>query len=125
MNNNLLLGLFHCVIPVPRALWQMQVSRNARHMAAGLGFMSAEHHLVRNFVVRELPRIGKSMSPEFIAQNVDVPIAQVETILDDLKKHMTFLFRNELGAVTWAYPVTVEETPHHVALSTGDEIYAA
>lgn len=125
MNNNLLLGLFHCVIPVPRALWQMQVSRNARHMAAGLGFMSAEHHLVRNFVVRELPRIGKPMSPEFIAQNVDVPIAQVETILDDLKKHMTFLFRNELGAVTWAYPVTVEETPHHVALSTGDEIYAA
>ena len=99
MNNNLLLGLFRCVLPVPRALWQMQVSRNARHLDGGLAFMSAEHHLIRNFVVRELPRVGKPLSPDSIAQNLNLPISQVETILDDLEKHMTFLFRNEEGAV--------------------------
>ncbi len=125
MNNNLLLGLLRCVLPVPRPLWQMQVSRNARHLDAGLHFMSAEHHLIRNFVVRELPRVGKPLSPEFIAQNLNLPIAQVKNILDDLEKHMTFLFRNEQGAVTWAYPVTVDRTPHHVALSTGEQVYAA
>lgn len=125
MNNNLLLGLLRCMLPVPRPLWQMQVSRNARHLDAGLDFMSAEHHLIRNFVVRELPRVGKPSSPEFIAQNLNLPIAQVKTILDDLEKHMTFLFRNEQGAVTWAYPVTVDRTPHHVALSTGEQVYAA
>jgi hypothetical protein len=38
---------------------------------------------------------------------------------------MTFLFRNEEGAVTWAYPVTVERTPHRVSLSTGEQVYAA
>ena len=38
---------------------------------------------------------------------------------------MTFLFRNSQGAVTWAYPVTVEPTPHRVAFSTGEEVYAA
>ena len=125
MNNNLLLGLLRCVLPVPRPLWQMQVSRNARHLDAGLHFMSAEHHLIRNFVVRELPRVGKPLSPEFIAQNLNLPIAQVKNILDDLEKHMTFLFRNEQGAVIWAYPVTVDRTPHHVALSTGEQVYAA
>ena len=125
MNNNLLLGLFRCVLPVPKVLWQRQVSRNARHMAAGLGFMSAEHHLVRDFVVRELPRMAKPMPPEFISRGVGLPVARVEAILDELEKHMTFLFRSELGAVTWAYPVTVEKTPHHVALSTGEQIYAA
>ena len=125
MNNNLLLGLFRCVLPVPRALWQMQVSRNARHLDGGLAFMSAEHHLIRNFVVRELPRVGKPLSPGSIAQNLNLPISQVETILDDLEKHMTFLFRNEQGAVTWAYPVTVDRTPHHLTLSTGEQVYAA
>jgi hypothetical protein len=125
MNNNLLLGLFRCVLPVPRVLWQMQVSRNARHLDAGLGFMSAEHHLIRNFVVTELPRVGKPLPPDSIAQSLNLPITQVGTILDDLEKHMTFLFRNEQGAVTWAYPVTVERTPHHLALSTGDQVYAA
>ncbi len=125
MNNNLLLGLFRCVLPVPRALWQMQVSRNARHLDGGLAFMSAEHHLIRNFVVRGLPRVGKPLSPDSIAQNLNLPISQVETILDDLEKHMTFLFRNEQGAVTWAYPVTVDRTPHHLTLSTGEQVYAA
>ncbi len=125
MNNSLLLGLSRCVLPVPPILWQRQVSRKARHMDAGLGFMSAEHHLVRNHVVKELPGMAGPMQPEFISRGVGLPLAQVEIILDDLERHMTFLFRDGSGAVTWAYPVTVEKTPHHVALSTGDQTYAA
>jgi hypothetical protein len=38
---------------------------------------------------------------------------------------MTFLFRNDGGSVTWAYPVTVEQTPHHMSFSTGERAYAA
>src|SRR5512137_1848580 len=99
MNNNLLLGLLRWVVPVPRVLWQRQVSENARHMDAGLGFMSAEHHQIRNFVVREIPRVGKPLSPEVIAQSLSLPLARTKTILDDLEKHMTFLFRNDQGDV--------------------------
>ena len=29
------------------------------------------------------------------------------------------------GAVTWAYPVTVDQTPHHLTFNTGEKIYAA
>jgi hypothetical protein len=49
----------------------------------------------------------------------------VNTILDDLEKKLTFLFRNEEGAVAWAYPVTVDKTPHHLTFSTGEQLYAA
>jgi hypothetical protein len=49
----------------------------------------------------------------------------VNAILDDLEKHMTFLFRNQAGEVVWAYPVTVEKTPHRVTFDTGETIYAA
>jgi hypothetical protein len=87
--------------------------------------MTAEHHQVRNLVVREIPRIGKPLSPEWIAQSLSLSLAQTQTILDDLEKHMTFLFRNDQGAVTWAYPVTVDKTPHRVMLSTGEQVYAA
>jgi hypothetical protein len=49
----------------------------------------------------------------------------VNAILDELEKHMTFLFRDEQGAVAWAYPVTVDRTPHHVTFDTGEQVYAA
>jgi hypothetical protein len=60
-----------------------------------------------------------------IAQALDLPLARVVEILADLEQHMTFLFRDEQGAVVWAYPVTVERTPHHVTFESGEQIYAA
>lgn len=125
MNKNLLLGMSRFLLPVPRLIWQRQVDQNARRAAASLSFMSKEHHLIRNFVVREIPQVGKPLSPEFIAGRLSLPVDRVVSILEDLERHMTFLFRNEQGEVVWAYPVTAEMTPHLVTLSTGERVYAA
>jgi hypothetical protein len=123
--DNILLGFSRFMIPVPRFIWTRQLPAKERHLTASLGFMSEQHHAVRNHVVEELLRVEKPLSPESIAQAVNLPVERVVAILDDLEKHMTFLFRNEQGAVTWAYPVTVDRTPHHVALGTGESAYAA
>jgi hypothetical protein len=123
--NNILLGFSCFMIPIPSFVWKRQLPAKERHLTASIGFMSEQHHAVRNYVVRELPGAGKPMPPESIAQAVRLPVDRVVAILDDLEKHMTFLFRNEQGAVTWAYPVTVDRTPHHVSLSTGESTYAA
>jgi hypothetical protein len=120
MNDSLLLGVGRFMLPLPRAMWQRQV-RGGAH----LGFMSEEHHRVRNFVVRELPRLGEPLSPELIAQELDLDPGRVIAILDELERRMTFLFRNEQGAVAWAYPVTADHTPHCVNFGTGEQIYAA
>jgi hypothetical protein len=124
MRDNMLMGISRFIIPIPSLIWRRQVPIKARRLSADLRFMSAQHHLVRNYVVRELPSVGKPMSPESIAQSVKLTITQVNSILDDLEEHKTFLYRNEQGAVTWAYPVTIEKTPHHVALSSGEQFYA-
>ena len=108
------------MVPIPRLIWQRQVRGDVQ-----LDFMTEEHHRVRNFVVTEIPRVEKPLSPEFIAQELKLPLDQVVDILDDLEKHMTFLFRNEQGAVAWAYPVTVDQTPHRMTFSTGEQINAA
>jgi hypothetical protein len=120
VEDRLLLGMGRRLTPIPRAIWQ-------RHLGGGadLSFMSGDHHRVRNFVVTELARVGKPLAPGSIAQALSLPAARVTEMLVDLERHMTFLFRNEEGAVVWAYPVTVERTPHHVTLSTGEQVYAA
>ncbi len=120
MDEKLLLGLWRTMLTLPPAVWKRQV-----RVGADLEFMSAEHHRVRNWVVTELPRAGKPLPPERIAQELGLPLERVVAILDELEKNMTFLFRNAQGAVEWAYPVTVAPTPHRVTFSTGEQVYAA
>lgn len=125
MSNRLLLGLWRAMIPVPQKVWQGRVSKAAQATVAGLGFMSEEHRRVSNFVVREIPRFARPLPPAYIAEELELSLGRVRTILEELERAMTFLYRGDGEAVTWAYPVTVDVTPHHVTFSTGEESYAA
>lgn len=120
MADNLLLGVSRYLLPIPRFIWQRQVRGDAR-----LDFMSDDHHRVRDFVVTEIPKVGKPLSPAYIAQALGLPSDRLSVILDDLETHMTFLFRNPQGDVEWAYPVTAAGTPHHIAFSSGERSDAA
>ena len=125
MTNKLLLGLWRAMIPVPGMIWKGQVAKSAQDAVARLDFMSDEHHLVRDLAVRELPRVGQPLSPHFIAGELGLTIVRVVELLDELEKRKTFLYRGDGENVTWAYPVTVDQTPHHITFSTGQEIHAA
>ena len=120
MDDQLLLGLWRCVLPVPPQIWQRVVKGDT-----DLEFMSPDHHRLRNLVVEALPREARPLAPEWISQKLGLSLARTMKILDELEKNMTFLFRNPDGEVTWAYPVTVDQTPHHVSFSSGEQVYAA
>jgi hypothetical protein len=125
MDKSLLLGFWRFLLRIPPPIWRQEVTRSARANEQSLAFMTAEHHKVRDFVVRELPRFAKPIPAEAIAQALNMTVGQVIPILDDLEKNMSFLYRNEQGAVDWAYPVTAEPTPHRIKFSTGEQIYGA
>jgi hypothetical protein len=90
-----------------------------------LAFMTDDHHRVRDYAVTELPRFGRALPPEHIAGGTGIPLDRLETILGELERERFFLVRDPAGRVSWAFPVTSEETPHRLRLSTGDTIYAA
>jgi hypothetical protein len=125
MKDQLLLGVGYTMVPIPQIVWAKHVVDGARHNQESLAFMGDDHHQVRNYVVKELPFAGTALSPEKIATDLGLPRERVITLLDELEKHMTFLFRNEQGEVAWAYPVTVEPTPHTVTFNSGEKLYAA
>ncbi|MEE9910428.1 MAG: hypothetical protein K4571_01790 [Deltaproteobacteria bacterium] len=125
MKNKMVLGMWRYMLNVPPFLLEKQQAKGKAKMEANLAFITTEHRLVHHFVVRELPRAGQPLSPGFIARALNLPPEKVVRILQDLEEHMTFLFRNGEGSVMWAYPVTLEKTPHHVTFDTGEQIYAA
>jgi hypothetical protein len=125
MRNKLYFGFERFMIPIPRLIWRKLIKGDARRIENSLDFMSEEHHLVRNFVVRELPCVGKPLSPEYIGQKLNLSVDTVNIILDELEQHKTFLFRKNSEAVDWAYPATVDSTPHHTTFKTGEQTNAA
>ncbi len=110
---------------VPRITWEQQLAHVADPGKGPLAFMSSDHHRVRNFVVREMPRIGRPIPPARIAEELRLPPARVQTILDELESHLFFLVRNAEGEVEWAYPVTMANTPHRLTFSSGERLNAA
>jgi hypothetical protein len=125
MKNNVLLGIWRYLLPVPEGVWQGQVNQSAVHNLQVFDSLSPDHQRVRNYVVRELPRFSQPLPPERIARDTDLPLAQVNAILDDLEKKKSFLYRDGGDSVVWAYPVTVAKTPHSAVFSGGESIYAA
>lgn len=125
MSDTILLGRGRELVTIPRRRWEEHVGQAPEHGRTRLSFMSEAHRQVRYFVVRELPRIGKPIPPELIARQLRLPLTQVNHILDDLEKNLFFLVRDERGAVSWAFPITVDATPHSLTFSAGEQLYAA
>ncbi len=125
MSETVLVGSGRVISEMPRKAWEKLLSEAPVGIGARLGFMSEEHHLVRNFVVRELPRVGRPISAVSISKHLDLPLPRTETILEELERHLFFLVRDKQGAVSWAFPVTVEHTGHNLIFSTGERLDAA
>lgn len=95
-------------------------------MDTPLEFMTPAHHAVRNCVVRELPRnAGRPLNMVQIARALTLKPDHVASLVDDLERHLFFLVRNSRGAVSWAFPVTSDPTPHRLRFSAGEHIFGA
>ena len=125
MKEKILIGRGQQILEVSQANWKEQIAQIPQHSRDRLRFMTSAHHRVRYFVVKELADKQKHIEPEFISKALNMPLVQVTGILEELEQKLFFLVRDEQGAVAWAYPVTVEVTPHRLNFSTGERLYGA
>ncbi len=128
MINRVIIGLNKKMISIPIPLFLIQNLTKVlakKETKPRLACMSEDHHLIRDFVVKEIVLKGEPISPEYLSQKLNLPINRITNILEELEREMVFLFRNEKGEVTWAYPVTADETPHKIIFDTGEKVNAA
>ncbi len=125
MGNRLMAGVWRYMLGVPEFLWEKQIAKSEQKVKRHTRFMSPEHRLVHHFVVREMPRLGQPVPPELVTRELGLTSHRTGEILDDLEKRLTFLYRNSAGQVSWAYPVTVEKTPHSITFDSGERLFAA
>ena len=125
MKENILASAGNQLTEIPGEIWKQHEAQTLQDISKVLGFMTKTHHLIRYFVVRELPRIRKPIPPELISDELHIPLSKTIEILDDLEKNLFFLVRNEQGEILWAFPVTADQTPHQLTFSTGERLNAA
>ena len=126
MQDVILLGQGSKILPVSDAAWKAALRGLPTKMKARLAFMTPVHHLVRDFVVRELPRGNDHpIQPTSLARALRLPEPRVREVLDDLERRLFFLVRNATGEVNWAFPVTSERTVHRLRFSTGECVFGA
>jgi len=124
--NTLLVGNRETMSRVPDTGLKAAMAKVPEFFAARLAFMTPEHHLVRNFAVREMPyENGRPIKVDRMADTLGLPRATVHAIVEDLERHLFFLVRNEAGEISWAFPVTTEPTPHRLRFSTGERAHGA
>jgi hypothetical protein len=125
MVDTVLVGRGDTISTICRRDWEQDLSSAPEFIGRRLEFMSPDHHLVRNFVVRELPRLGRPISVADISHALHLSQTRTTSIVQDLEKNLFFLVRSNGEEVSWAFPVTAEETGHHLVFSTGERLDAA
>ena len=125
MDKKILFGREQKLIEFPEATWKQHLTQIPEHSQSRLNFMTDPHHQIRYFVVKEMANRQKPIEPELISEELNLPLEQVNIILRELQEKLFFLVRNEQGAVVWAYPVTVEPTPHKLNFASGERLYGA
>ena len=125
MEERVLLGRARQIIEIPLASWKQDLVGIPQHGQARLQFMTEAHHQVRNFVVKEMLIQQKPIEPQFISKKLTIPLERVNYLLGELEQKLFFLVRNSTGAVSWAYPITVETTLHKLKFASGERLYGA
>jgi len=123
--DRILIGRGQQFLELQMSLWNKHLTQIPQQSQSKLLFMTDTHHRVRSFVVKKLAEMQEPITPEFIANRLNMQLARVTAILEEMENNLFFLVRNEKGAVTWAFPVTVETTPHKLIFSTSLQLYGA
>jgi hypothetical protein len=125
MSSHILVGVGRSMHSMPDDAFVKSVKSLPVRMQSRLAFMSRNHHAVRDFVVRELPRQDRAISPIQIAQTTGLDLQAVSGILRELEQNLFFLVRDPEGNVNWAFPVTTSPTPHRLTFSTKEKTFGA
>ena len=125
MNGTILVGSGRQIRRVPDDAFVQGIKGLPSRMEARLAFMAGEHHMVCDFVVREMTRQPRPISPQQISLVTGLDLRKVSVILSDLERNLFFLVRNSDGDVSWAFPLTTSPTPRKLTFSTGGNIFGA
>ena len=119
------LGLNGFLVPVPGSLVRYLAGRESARWGRKNARLSPLQATVRRLAVQHLPASEGPLTAEAIAELGGLPGPDVAVALGELHRKLGFLALDGDGAVAWAYPVTLDNTPHHLTFESGERMSGA
>jgi hypothetical protein len=121
MNKGELLGFSRWTLSVPNLFRERQMEAIIREFDRGLRELTDEHRLIHRLLVLWLIETKKPVEVIEIAEKMKLTIDRAAEIVAELDRDTGLLRRNADGAITAAYPVTLDKTRGRLVLSRGEE----
>ena len=99
--------------------------REIGRWAAIAGALSPTQVRVHHLAVQHLPESTEPLSPARLVELSGLPEDTVARTLRELHELLGFVAIDTTSSVVWAYPLTVDSSPHHLAFETGERMSAA
>lgn len=119
------LGRGDALVVIPEEEWWSELQADLPGAGRRFEALSPLQRAVRRAAVLRLVRTGRPVPPEDLQADVAAPLEAVVEALAELERRLFFLVRDASGAVSWAFPVTADPTPHHLAFASGERLDAA
>lgn len=125
VDDNVLIGLKDDLVTIPFSDVKSEMKKGLKKAEDRVKLFSEEKRKIHHFIVKNLPILREPISPDLISQELQIPLNSVIKIVTELEEGKTFIYRNNSENINWAYPVTVDTTPHKIYFSTGEQVNAA
>lgn len=124
-DRKMLMGIGRFMIPIPQVISNRGLEKGASGARAKAELLSEEERQVHYFVVKKMAVAKEPITAELVSEELGIEVNRVEEIIDKLEGMKTFLYRSDSKGITWAYPLSFDNTGHEISASTGERFFAA
>ena len=124
-DRKMLMGIGRFMIPIPQVISNRGLEKGASGARAKAELLSEEERQVHYFVVKKMAVAKEPITAELVSEELGIEVNRVEEIIDKLEGMKTFLYRSDSKGITWAYPLSLDNTGHEISASTGERFLAA
>ncbi len=124
-DRKMLMGFGRFMIPIPQVISNRGLEKGASGARAKAELLSEEERQVHYFVVKKMAVAKEPITAELVSEELGIEVNRVEEIIDKLEGMKTFLYRSDSKGITWAYPLSFDNTGHEISASTGERFFAA
>jgi hypothetical protein len=125
LKHKLYMGFCGFMMRIPPLLSNKGAKKGESGAKANADDLSREERRVHHFIVMKMAVVKDPITTELIASEMGMPKDQVHQIIDKLENLKTFIYRGDGKGITWAYPLSLEDTGFRMTASSGEQFFAA